>query len=555
MKNCIAILFSVALFCACGKSSEEAPSPTPVQRQIAVRSITIDGRQLDDKTVDVRLKPTIRIQFTEPLDRQSISNAIVWTAPAGLSAPVYTTGFENKDSVLVISGNNNLGYLTPYQFALNNSIKSASGGRFISVVKKSILTSIDSTPKFPTLSDDALVTKVQEQTFKYFWDFGHPVSGMARERNSSGDLVTTGGTGFGIMALLTGIERGFISRQQGLDRIKTIVDFLQTKATRYHGAFAHWINGATGITQPFSQKDNGADLVETSFLMMGLLSAREYFDAGTAAENDVRSAITEIYSEVEWDWFRRDNSDQLYWHWSPDYGWDLNLPIRGWNECLVTYVLAAGSTTHTIPKEVYDKGWAGEGAMKNGAAYYGINLPLGQPFGGPLFLSHYSFLGLDPRGLKDAYADYEQQNKHHAQINYQHCIQNPNKYFGYSSQVWGLTASDIPNGYTASSPTNDQGIIAPTAALASFPYTPTESMQALKFYYYILGDKLFKEYGFIDAFSLNQPWFADSFLAIDQAPIIVMIENHRTGLLWELFSSAPEVKAALTKLGFTAPYL
>ncbi|WP_290794209.1 glucoamylase family protein [Flavihumibacter sp. UBA7668] len=555
MKNCIAILFSVALFSACGKSSEEAPSPTPVQRQVAVRSITIDGRQLDDKTLDVRLKPTIRIQFTEPLDRQSISNAIVWTAPAGLSAPVYTTGFENKDSVLVITANNNLGYLTPYQFALNNSIKSASGGRFISVVKKSILTSIDSTPKFPTLSDDALVTKVQEQTFKYFWDFGHPVSGMARERNSSGDLVTTGGTGFGIMALLTGIERGFISRQQGLDRIKTIVDFLQTKATRYHGAFAHWINGATGITQPFSQKDNGADLVETSFLMMGLLSAREYFDAGTAAENDVRSAITEIYSEVEWDWFRRDNSDQLYWHWSPDYGWDLNLPIRGWNECLVTYVLAAGSPTHAIPKVVYDKGWAREGALKNGAAYYGISLPLGQPFGGPLFLSHYSFLGLDPRGLKDAYADYEQQNKHHAQINYQHSIQNPNKYFGYSPQVWGLTASDIPNGYAASSPTNDLGIIAPTAALSSFPYTPVESMQALKFYYYIMGDKLFKEYGFIDAFSLHQPWFADSFLAIDQAPIIVMIENHRTGLLWKLFSSAPEVKAALSKLGFTAPYL
>lgn len=555
MKNCIAILYVAMLFSACGKSTGESPDPVPVQRQVAVRSITIDGRQLDDNTVDVRQKPVIRIQFTEPLDKLSVANAINWTAPAGVTVPVFSSSFQNKDSVLEIAVNNNLAFLTPYQFSLNNSIRSASGGRFISVIKKTILTKIDSTPKFPTISDDALLTKVQEQTFTYFWDFGHPVSGMARERNSSGDLVTTGGTGFGIMALLTGIERGFISRQQGLDRIKTIVDFLQTKAIRYHGAFAHWINGATGITQPFSQKDNGADLVETSFLIMGLLSAREYFDGASTAVTDLRAAITEMYSEVEWDWFRRDNSDQLYWHWSPDYGWDLNLPVRGWNECLVTYLLAAGSTTHAIPKEVYDKGWAREGAMKNGAAYYGINLPLGQPFGGPLFLSHYSFLGLDPRGLKDAYANYEQQNKNHAQINYQHSLQNPNNFFGYSGQVWGLTASDIPNGYTASSPTNDLGIIAPTAALASFPYTPTESMQALKFYYYVLGDKLFKEYGFVDAFSLHQPWFADSFLAIDQAPIIVMIENHRSGLLWKLFSSAPEIKAALTKLGFTAPYL
>lgn len=543
------------LLAACGKSSGDSGNPAPVQRQVAVRSITIDGRALEDNTFDVRLQPSIRIQFTEPIDKQSVAGAIVWSAPAGGSAPVFTSSFQNNDSVLLITASSKLAFLTSYRFSLNNSIKSASGGRFISVINKTLLTSIDSSAKFPTLSDEALLTKVQQQTFRYFWDFGHPVSGMARERNSSGDIVTTGGTGFGIMAMLAAVERGFINRQQGLDRIKTIVNFLETKAIRYHGAFAHWINGASGLTQPFSQKDNGADLVETSFLMMGLLSARSYFDAGTAAETDLRSAITDLYAAVEWDWFRRDNGDQLYWHWSPDYGWDMNLPIRGWNECLVTYVLAAGSPTHAIPKSVYDKGWAREGAMKNGAAYYGISLPLGEPFGGPLFLSQYSFLGINPIGLKDAYADYELQNKHHAQINYQHSLENPKKYYGYSAQVWGLSASDIPTGYSASSPTNDLGVIAPTAALSSFPYTPVESMQALKFYYYTLGDKLFKDYGFIDAFALHQPWFADSFLAIDQGSIIVMIENYRTGLLWNLFTSAPEVKAALTKLGFTAPYL
>ncbi|KYP15660.1 glucoamylase family protein [Flavihumibacter sp. CACIAM 22H1] len=556
MKPTIVLWLSLMLLlAACGKSSGDSGNPAPVQRQVAVRSITIDGRALEDNTFDVRLQPSIRIQFTEPIDKQSVAGAIVWSAPAGGSAPVFTSSFQNNDSVLLITASSKLAFLTSYRFSLNNSIKSASGGRFISVINKTLLTSIDSSAKFPTLSDEALLTKVQQQTFRYFWDFGHPVSGMARERNSSGDIVTTGGTGFGIMAMLAAVERGFINRQQGLDRIKTIVNFLETKAIRYHGAFAHWINGASGLTQPFSQKDNGADLVETSFLMMGLLSARSYFDAGTAAETDLRSAITDLYAAVEWDWFRRDNGDQLYWHWSPDYGWDMNLPIRGWNECLVTYVLAAGSPTHAIPKSVYDKGWAREGAMKNGAAYYGISLPLGEPFGGPLFLSQYSFLGINPIGLKDAYADYELQNKHHAQINYQHSLENPKKYYGYSAQVWGLSASDIPTGYSASSPTNDLGVIAPTAALSSFPYTPVESMQALKFYYYTLGDKLFKDYGFIDAFALHQPWFADSFLAIDQGPIIVMIENYRTGLLWNLFTSAPEVKAALTKLGFTAPYL
>src|SRR5690606_20605027 len=248
--------------------------------------------------------------------------------------------------------------------------------------------------------------------------------------------------------------------------------FLQTKAIRYHGAFAHWLNGDTGLTIPFSEKDNGADLVETSFLMMGLLTARQYFNQPASAEVQLREAITDLYEAVEWTWFQKDNEPVLYWHWSPDFGWDMNLPIRGWNECLVTYVLAAGSPTHPITADVYDKGWARDGDLRNGAAFYGISLPLGEDFGGPLFLSQYSFLGINPFGLKDKYADYEVQNRNHARIHYQHSLENPNEYFGYSASVWGLTASDIPNGYTASSPLNDRGVIAPTAALSSFPYTP-----------------------------------------------------------------------------------
>ena len=317
--------------------------------------------------------------------------------------------------------------------------------------------------KFPRITNEELLTKVQQQTFKYFYDFGHPHSGMARERNTSGDLVTSGGTGFGVMALITGISRGFISRPEGLARIQKIVSYLKT-ADRFHGAYPHWLDGNTGKVIPFSPKDNGGDLMETAFLMQGLLTARQYFNGADAAESVLRTDINAIYNGVEWDWYRKDNSNVLYWHWSPNYNWDMNLPIRGWNEGLIVYVLAASSPTHPIPKSVYDNGWAQNGAMKNGNTYYGMKLPLGEANGGPLSFAHYSFLGINPNGLTDAYADYAEQTKAHTLINYNYCKANPLNYTGYGENCWGLTASDIPNGYTASSPNNDKGIIAPTAA-------------------------------------------------------------------------------------------
>jgi hypothetical protein len=418
-----------------------------------------------------------------------------------------------------------------------------------------LLTHIDSSRKFAVISDDALLTLVQRQHFKYFWEFGHPVSGLARERNTSGNLVTSGGSGFGIMAIVTGIHRNFISRADGLARLQKIVDFLKTKAKRFHGAFPHWLDGATGDVIPFSTKDNGADLVETSYLMQGLLTARQYFNSADAAETTLRADINTLWNEVEWSWFRKNNENVLYWHWSPNYNWDMNLPIKGWNECLITYVLAASSTTYTIPKEVYDQGWTSNGAIRNNQTYFGYQLPLGPPYGGPLFYSHYSFLGIDPNGLSDANANYAVQTKNHTLINYNYCLLNPKSWYGYSDSCWGLTASDDINGYKAHEPANDNGVISPTAALSSFPYTPDESMKALKFFYYVLGDKLWKEYGFIDAFSLHHVWFADSFLAIDQGPVIVGIENYRSGLLWNLFMSCPEVKAGMKKLGFQSPYL
>lgn len=407
----------------------------------------------------------------------------------------------------------------------------------------------DTTGKFPEISDDSLLTLVQQRTFRYFWDYAHPVSGLARERLGSGDIVTSGGSGFGIMAIPVAIERGFITREEGAARLLKILTFLNTKADRFHGAFSHWLDGSTGKAIPFSTFDDGGDVVETALLLQGLLAVRQYFKSSDPVEVSIRELVEQIWMTVEWDWYTR-GENVLYWHWSPDFGWEMGMQVNGWNEALIAYVLAASSPTHPISKEVYDEGWARRGEMANGRKFYGIRLPLGPDYGGPLFFAQYSFLGLDPRALSDKYADYWKQNVNHTLINYRYCVRNPMGWIGYGEDVWGLTASDIPGGYAASSPADDHGVIAPTAALSSMPYTPQQSMDALRYYYYILGDRLFGEYGFCDAFSLEQEWFAPSYLAIDQGPIIIMIENYRTGLLWDLFMHNVCVLDGLEKLGF-----
>lgn len=407
------------------------------------------------------------------------------------------------------------------------------------------------------LTDSALLDIVQQQTFRYFWDFAHPVSGLSRERSNTNfgygtETVTTGGTGFGVMGVIVATERKWIRRDTAAKFLLKMVNFL-LKADSYHGVFPHWLNGETGKTIPFSRKDDGADLVETSYLFQGLLCARQYFNANNDIERELRNRIGWLWEGIEWNWFTK-GEEVLYWHWSPNNGWSMNFPIRGFNECMIVYVLAASGERYPVSADVYHRGWAQSNFFKNGKSFYNYELPLGFDYGGPLFFSHYSFLGLDPRGLKDQYADYWQQNKNHTLINRAHCVANPKKFKGYGENCWGLTASDTYDGYNAYSPTNDEGTITPTAALSAFPYTPEYSMKALKHFYNDLGDKLWSEYGFIDAFNETRNWYAQSHLAIDQGPIIVMIENYRSGLLWNLFMSCEEIKGGLKKLGIQSPH-
>ena len=413
--------------------------------------------------------------------------------------------------------------------------------------------------RLATLSDDELLERVQRQTFRFFWEAAHPVSGLVPDRRPAGkwqssDLVTTGGSGFALMALVVAVERGWISREQGLERAGAMLDVL-IRATCYHGALPHFLDGRTGVTIPFSRKDDGGDLVETSFLCMALLTARQYFDRDTPAEARVRNVMTWLWEEVEWDWYARGVQGALYWHWSPTNGWALEHEIRGWNECLITYVLAAGAPRYPISQHIYHRGFATGRDFINGRSWSGIELPLGPAFGGPLFFAHYSFCGLDPRGLEDRYASYWEQNVRHVRINHAHCVTNPNHHRAYGEHCWGLTASDDPDGYGVHTPDNDNGTIAPTAALASFPYAPAEALKALRHFLGTFGERIWRHHGFVDAFCPQRDWYADTHLAIDQGPIILMIENFRTGLLWKLFMSAPEVRTGLRRLGFSSPHL
>lgn len=415
--------------------------------------------------------------------------------------------------------------------------------------------------------DSMIFLEVQKATFQYFWDGAEPKSGLARERvhldgnypQNDQMVVTSGGGGFGVMALLIGAEKGFVPRKAVVERLERIIQFLET-ADRFHGAWPHWWNGETGKVKPFSKKDDGGDLVESSFMAQALICVREYFQQGNQRERKLAARADALWKAIDFNYYRN-GKNVLYWHWSPNYGWEMNFPVSGYNECLIMYVLAVASPTHGVPVEVYHEGWAKNGKIKKDTSAYDLSLQLTHngalDFGGPLFWAHYSYLGLDPRGLKDRYADYWKENTNQSLINYRWCVENKLGFKGYGPDSWGLTSSYSVKGYSGHAPgeKRDKGVIAPTAALSSMPYTPKESMAAMRNWYTNKKGQLFGQYGFYDAFSDTDQWYPQRYLAIDQGPIIVMMENYRSAFIWNLFMSAPEIQTALRKLEFQSPWL
>lgn len=511
-----------------------------------LNSITLNNQNFKSPlhVLDVPVQgSSFKLEFSEPVDTVSAKSKFTLSGN-----PIFNVSFSNSNKSILLQSTGTLQGYTKYTFAISSSLKSKSGFKYEGF-SNWFISGLDSTLKFPLITDEELLSLVQKQTFKFFYDYAHPASGMARERTGSGDLVTIGGSGFGVMALIVGIERGFITRNEGITHLTKIIHFLET-CDRFHGVWPHWIDGNTGKVIPFSPQDNGGDLVETSYMIQGLITLKQYLNEGSPVEADLKTRIINLCDAVEYDWFTQ-GQNALYWHWSPTVGFAINMMLRGYNETLIAYIVASSSTKHPISAAKYHQGYANNGGIINGNSYYGYKLPLGQSYGGPLFFTQYSFLGLNPKNLSDVYANYWEQNVNQSLINHEYCKTNPKKFAGYNDFSWGLTASDNPWGYEAHSPTNDLGVISPTAAVSAIAFTPVESMNAIRYFYYILGDKLWGNYGFYDAFDVSETWWADSYLAIDQGPEIVMIENYRSGLLWNLFMSAPEIQAGLNKLGFT----
>ncbi|HTW49155.1 MAG TPA: glucoamylase family protein [Acidobacteriaceae bacterium] len=416
-------------------------------------------------------------------------------------------------------------------------------------------TLLESAPSAPAtasthpMSDDELLTMVQEASFRYYWEAAEPHSGMTRESQpGADDVIALGASGFGVMAIVVGAERGFITRSQALDRLLQITAFLE-KADRFHGAWPHFLSGSTGHVLPvFGMYDDGADLVETSFLMEGLLTARQYFKSDGASGKELYDRITRLWQGVEWNWFASmPTHDALWWHWSPDYSFYIANRLTGWNEVMITYLEAIASPTHSIPASDYYTGWTGEPVgtpYSNNATYFGIAPKVGSGTGGPLFFTDYSYMGFDPHALTDRFTNYFDHNRNQALINQAYCIHDPNHWKGYGADTWGITAVDGPDGYVPYEPTEqlDDGTIAPTGAISAMAYTPEQSMLALRHFYRDLGAQVWGIYGFRDAFNLQQNWYSGITMGLNQAPMAVMIENYRSGSIWKNYMANPEIQ-------------
>lgn len=417
------------------------------------------------------------------------------------------------------------------------------------------------------MNDDELMTMVQEACFRYYWDAAHPQAGLAPEvLPGDPNLLALGGSGFGVMALLVAAEREFVPRAAVAERLLKIVRFL-ARADRFHGVWPHFLNGEGKVVPLFGKYDNGGDLVETAFMIQGLLAARQYFSRDDPVEREIRDTVTRLWREVEWNWYRKTpDGPVLYWHWSPDAAFHINHPLIGWNETMIVYLLAIASPTHAVPPELYYTGWAGTGDLHvryrqtwsrttlgdryvNGNTFYNIKLDVGSGQGSDLFFVHFSFMGFDPRGWRDRFTNYFENNRAIARINHAYCVENPLKFAGYSEDCWGISVG-INTGGGKPYPRDDNGTISVMASLASMPYTPEESLRALRHFYRKLGRKVYGIYGFHDGFNATQNWYEEAYMALNQAPITVMIENHRTGLVWKHFMANPEIKPALNAIGF-----
>ncbi|HEX7117569.1 MAG TPA: glucoamylase family protein [Longimicrobiales bacterium] len=437
-------------------------------------------------------------------------------------------------------------------------------------------------------ADLAFLDTLQHRTFRFFWERANPENGLVPDRWPTPSFSSIAAVGFGLPAYAVGIERGWITRAEGADRVRTTLRFLWNApqgdapagVSGYQGFFYHFLDMRTG--HRFEQVE--LSTIDTALLMAGVLFCMEYFDGPDPVEAEIRALADSLYRRVDWAWMLNENG-RISMGWRPDRGF-ITYDWRGYNEAMVLLILALGSPTHPVPEDV----WTTYTSTNAWGDYYG------QEHVGfaPLFGHQYSHIFIDFRGIQDAYMrarglDYFENSRRATLAQRQYAIDNPMGWRGYGADVWGLTASDGPAdatlpvdgtprrfySYTARGASHtdvrDDGTLAPTALGGSIPFAPPQTIRALRAIRDRYGAAIWGEYGFLDAFNptfqwTDVPlkhgrvipglgWFDTDYLGIDQGPIVLMAENYRSGLIWERLRQNPYIVRGLRRAGFAGGWL
>jgi hypothetical protein len=401
------------------------------------------------------------------------------------------------------------------------------------------------------LDDEAFLDLVQRTAFDYFWYETNPENGLIKDRSNDPSRSSIAAVGSGLSAPTVGIDRGWISREAGQARVLTTLQFLgnsphgpEADATGYKGFYYHFLDMQTG------RRDGDSELstIDTALLLGGVLHVQQYFDRDDATEATIRALADNLDRRVDWPWMQV-RSAKICHGWNPETGF-LRYDWGGYNEAMILYLLALGSPTFPISPEAWTA-WTSSYAWQTHYGQAFVVFP-------PLFGHQYSHVWIDFRGIQDAYMrakglDYFENSRRATLANRAYVIANPHGWADYGENVWGLTASDIPTSYSARGAPpaeRDDGTITPTAVGGSFAFTPRESLAALRHMYATYRTQIWGPYGFKDAFNPSMKWFASDYLGIDQGPIVLMIENYRTGRIWHEFMQHPTIQSGLARAGF-----
>ncbi|MFK8162440.1 MAG: glucoamylase family protein [Lewinella sp.] len=429
------------------------------------------------------------------------------------------------------------------------------------------------------LNAEFSIDELQRRTFNYFWETALPGNYQIPDRWPTKRFSSIAATGFGLTTYLVGVERGYISRTAAAERTLLTLEKLwslpqgaeESGISGYKGLFYHFLTNDEALRY----KNVELSTIDSGLLMAGILSSQVYFDGDTDQEKRIRELADQLYRRVEWDWALND-AGRISMGWRPERGF-IKADWNGYNEAMVLLVLAMGSPTHPVPDDAWEK-WSENYQWGEYQGYDHLNFS-------PLFGHQYSQMYIDFRGIRDDYmrgqdSDYFENSRQATLANRAYCLENPTGFVGYGANQWGLTACDGPGGldtlyngtpvkfrtYWARGASGrdirDDGTIAPTAAGGSVPFAPEETIAALDHMWTMHYDSLIGPYGFKDAFNLSYPdeerpggWFDVDYLGIDQGPIVIQLENHRSGLVWELMKKSPYIRKGLKRAGFAGGWL